>query len=159
MKDLRQGFPPFAGGSVSYRLLHRFGDRPPLTCLEVLSHPRHVGCEVVADVFKVGKEQGIVPEDRIIANMAGPNHLQHFWPHMGVDLLIIGNLLGFDTDNLPVSPHTYISFRYSPAMLPPKGVYLEKTIVMLATAGKVYVWQYRAIYDAIEKIARSSKHW
>src|SRR5437879_5665121 len=105
VEDLAQGGPPRPGRPVRDGLLHWLGVRPPLPCPGIGRHAGHVGREVISDVLEVGEERGVIPKDRVIADVAGVNGGQDLRPYRRMEALIVLNLVRLETDDLSEALH------------------------------------------------------
>ncbi len=92
--------PPLAGRPRLQWRLHRLGPGPPLARPGVRSHFRHIGLIIVADIFKVRKEQFTVAKNAVVANVAHGNHRQHFGPNGGMQAFVCFDLVGLQPYNL-----------------------------------------------------------
>ena len=75
-----------------------------------MTHSRHVGGKIVADVFKVAEEVMRAvwhPSkiDRKVPNLAFVNHPQNPWPRGSVKALVFVEFFGLHADNTSVSFH------------------------------------------------------
>src|SRR5207253_8273308 len=77
MKHFFHAGPPFAGGAGLKRTLHRSHYLPPLLCLGISRHLRHVRLKICTMVFPITEQQIIFEEDGIIANIAISDHVQN----------------------------------------------------------------------------------
>ena len=92
--------PPLAGGSRLQGRLHRLGPGPPLLRLGVRGHLRHIGLVIIADIFKISKEQFAVAKDAVVANVSGGNCRQHFGPGGGMQAFVCFDLVRFQAYDL-----------------------------------------------------------
>src|SRR5579859_2171040 len=106
MKNLFEGGPPLVSLMRRKRLLHGIGMGPPLACFRVLRHLRHVGCEIITNILEIGKEEVIMPKNRVVANIAGVNSCQYLRPDLSMHAFVILDALRLDPDKLPKTAHT-----------------------------------------------------
>jgi hypothetical protein len=105
MKDFLERRPPFAGRGRFNGLLARVGEHPPFPRLRVGGHHGHIGPEIIPVILEIAKKQTIAKKDRVIVDMAIPNHPQDLGPDGPVELFILFELLGFELNDLSVAFH------------------------------------------------------
>src|SRR5579875_865979 len=97
--------PPVARSMVRHRFLHGIGMGPPLPGFRVRSHLLHIGIKIVPDILKIGKKQGSMTKNRIVANVTGTNGCEHLRPDSLVDALIFLNRLWLHLDDSTNTAH------------------------------------------------------
>src|SRR5579875_2717581 len=112
VKHFLHSRPPFAGRTRLQGNLHWIGQGPPFAGFGVGSHLCHIGLVIVADIFKICKEQFAMTKNAVVADVACGNRRQHFGPHSGMQAFIRLDLVCFQAYNLPNSAHSsFLSFR------------------------------------------------
>src|ERR1035437_8973088 len=99
MKNFLHPGPPLALFARWHRALHGLHNSPPLLRRLIGRHLRHVGGIVGPVVFKIGVKSVVLQVDRVVANVALANHLQHAWPNGGVVLLVLLFSLRLEADH------------------------------------------------------------
>ena len=117
-KISRRVFHQVPGLAIGERLLHRVGQRPPALGLGVGGHRRHVGLEVVADVFEVGEQVRPVAEDRVVPDVRAADLLEDARPRLRVEPLVVVDPVGPDVDPLAEPPHGHRAAPAAPAATP-----------------------------------------
>jgi len=87
--------------------LHRRRDFPPLLRDRIGRHLRLISRPIVAVVLHVGEEQVVVPEDRVIVDVARRDGFQHPRPDLGVNPLVLGDVPVLDLNQLRDSLHRF----------------------------------------------------
>src|SRR6266576_7324914 len=106
MKDFLHARPPFACTAVGQRLLQGIGEFPPGLCLWISRHPGHIGSKILPHIFEISEQLCSVAKDRVIADVARPDHRQNLWPNLRMEALIGLNLVRLDADHLTIPLHT-----------------------------------------------------
>src|SRR4030043_387807 len=108
VEDLLHAAPPLLRAVRRDRVLAGGGFLPPFLRGRIGGHPGHVGLKVIPPVFEI-REEVVLPGldlfkiDRIVADVALFDHLEHSGPGGRMELLVIGDLFRLEADDHPIA--------------------------------------------------------
>src|SRR5690348_2222784 len=123
VEDFFHECPPVSLGAVLQRLLHWLHDGPPTLGGRIGGHLFHISRVVLAYVLEIAEQQAIAQENRIIADVAARNRVQHGGPNRSM-VLAIGRLgLGSQANDHSVASHAQMmTYARAPLLWRPVGL-------------------------------------
>src|ERR1700761_3100454 len=98
--------PPLPFFSAGQWILHGAHNRPPFLGFRVRSHLCPIALDVCPVILEISKQDVVLEEDGVVANVALRDLAQHFGPHGSVVSLVVLCTPGLESDDGAHSLHS-----------------------------------------------------